>query len=79
MQLKSILNRVQRHQSFVYGTIRLVQKAAQLILKIQIQARKAARLYALDAGCQGQVMTHCRAAALSLCPCGASPSSFSMP
>ena len=78
MPLKSILNRVQRHQSFVYGTIRLVQKAAQLILEIQIQARKGSKAI-LDAGCQGQVMTHCRAAALNLCPCGASQSSFSMP
>jgi hypothetical protein len=40
MQLKSILNRVQRHQSFVYGTIRLVKKAApRLVLEIKIQAR----------------------------------------
>ena len=49
MLLKSILNRVQRHQSFVYGTIHLVQKAAQLILEIQIQARKGSK--AICSGC----------------------------
>ena len=43
MPIKSILNRVQRHQSFVYGSIRLVKKATRLILEIRIRARKGSK------------------------------------
>jgi len=43
MPLKSILNRVQRHQRFVYGTIRRAKKATRLILEIRIRARKGSK------------------------------------
>ena len=43
MQLKSILNLVQRHQSFVYGSIHLVKKATRWILEIRIRARKGSK------------------------------------
>ena len=35
MQLKSILNRVQRHRSFVYGPARLVQHG-RLALEVEL-------------------------------------------
>jgi transposase len=40
MLLKTILNRVQNHSGFVYGSIRLVEEAARLLLEIEIQPRK---------------------------------------
>ena len=43
MQLKSILNRIQMHQGFVYGAVHLVEKAARLLLEIEIHARKGSR------------------------------------
>jgi hypothetical protein len=39
MLLKSILNRVQLHHGFVYGAVRLLEKAARLILEIEIRPR----------------------------------------
>lgn len=43
MQLKSILNRIQIHHGFVFGSIRLVEKAARLLLEIEIRPRKGSR------------------------------------
>jgi transposase len=43
MLLKSILNRVQLHHGFVYGAVRLLEKAARLILEIEIRPRKGCR------------------------------------
>jgi transposase len=43
MQLKSILNRIQMHHGFVYGAVRLVEKATQLLLEIEIHPRKGNR------------------------------------
>jgi len=39
MQLHTILNRVQRHKSFVYETVRLVEGKSRLALEVEIQAR----------------------------------------
>ena len=39
MQIKSILNRIQLHNGFVYGAVRLVEKAAHLLLEIEIRPR----------------------------------------
>src|SRR5436190_12031671 len=39
MQLKTILNRVQKFKSFVYGQVRLQQTGGQLSLIIEMQAR----------------------------------------
>ncbi|MDF1579143.1 MAG: ISL3 family transposase, partial [Desulfuromonadales bacterium] len=43
MLLKSILNRVQFHHGFVFGSIHLVEKAARLLLEIEIRPRKGSR------------------------------------
>ena len=49
MQLKTILNRVERHSSFVYGNIRL--EAGGLI--VLIHARKNSRPTCSRCGCRG--------------------------
>ncbi len=43
MLIKSILNRVQLHHGFVYGSIRLVEKENQLSIEIAIRPRKGSR------------------------------------
>ena len=43
MQIKSILNRIQLHNGFVYGAVRLVERAAHLLLEIEIRPRKGSR------------------------------------
>ncbi|NMC74238.1 MAG: ISL3 family transposase, partial [Geobacteraceae bacterium] len=43
MLLKSILNRVQFHSGFVYGSVRMVEKSARLLLEIEIRPRKGSR------------------------------------
>ena len=42
MQLKTILNRVQKHRSFVYGPARFVQ-GARLTIEVEVRARANAR------------------------------------
>ena len=42
MQVKTILNRIQRHQSFVYGPARLVQ-GARLMLEVEVRPRANSR------------------------------------
>jgi len=42
MQLKTILNRVQKHSSFVYGTIRFIE-AERLTLEVEVQPRENGR------------------------------------
>ena len=42
MQLKTILNRVQKHRSFVYGAARLVQ-GARLAIGVEVRARANSR------------------------------------
>jgi len=48
LQLKTILNRVQKHQSFVYGPMRLVQGAQ---LEIEVEMRTRANSRAKCSGC----------------------------
>lgn len=43
MQLKTILNRVQKYKSFVYGGIKLIEGEEGPVLEVQIQARKGSR------------------------------------
>jgi len=43
MLLKTILNRIQLHHGFVYGAVRLVEKATRLLLEIEIRPRKGSR------------------------------------
>ncbi len=49
MQLKNILNRVEKHKSFVYGTARWVQLKGQDCIEVPIQARRNSR--PLCSGC----------------------------
>ena len=53
MQIKSILNRVQLHSGFVYGSIRLVEKAASQFLEIEIRPRKSSRPICSGCGLPG--------------------------
>jgi len=48
MQVKTILNRIQRHQSFVYGPARLVQGAT---LTLEVEVRPRANSKARCSGC----------------------------
>ena len=43
MLVKSILNRIQLHNGFVYGAVRLVEKTSHLLLEIEIRPRKGSR------------------------------------
>jgi hypothetical protein len=43
MQLKTILNRVAPHKSFVYGKVRWLEDAAQLTLQVEIEPRANGR------------------------------------
>ncbi|MCP4992621.1 MAG: ISL3 family transposase [Gammaproteobacteria bacterium] len=43
MQIKTILNRVQKHKSFVYGAVHLVEGAAVPTLEIEIRPRSNSR------------------------------------
>jgi transposase len=43
MQLKSILNRVQRYKSFVYGKVQWLEKAARPTIEVQIEPRANSR------------------------------------
>lgn len=53
MQLKTILNQVQKQQSFVYEAIRLVKHPSRLVLEIEIQARKGSRPICSECGSPG--------------------------
>lgn len=52
MQVKRILNRVQKHQGFVYTDMELTQEKEQLVLNITIEPRKNSR--AVCSGCGAQ-------------------------
>jgi transposase len=43
MQLKTILNRVQKHRSFVYGRIRWDEAGGEPVVRAQILARANSR------------------------------------
>lgn len=43
MQLQTILNRVEKHKSFVYGKARFVPEAKRLTLQVEIHERKGSR------------------------------------
>ncbi len=43
MQLKTILNRVEKYQSFVYGKIQLIENNPQPELEINLRARQNSR------------------------------------
>jgi transposase len=39
MLLKTILNRIERHKSFVYGKDRILEEEGQLAIEIEVEAR----------------------------------------
>ena len=43
MQLETILNRIEKHQSFVYGKVKLIENDKRLELEIQIKPRRNSR------------------------------------
>lgn len=49
MLVKTILNRVQKHRSFVYGDARLLEEEGRLVLEVDIQPR--ANTKAACSGC----------------------------
>jgi transposase len=49
MLIKSILNRIQLHNGFVYGATRLIEKATRLLLEIEIRPRKGS--HPICSGC----------------------------
>jgi len=49
MQLKTILNRIERHPRFVYGAMQLREDGGRLVLDIEIRARAAGK--AVCSGC----------------------------
>lgn len=53
MQLKSILNRVERHKSFVYGTPRWVEGAGRPTIEVPIEPRANSRAICSGCGCPG--------------------------
>jgi len=49
MQIKTILNRVQRHKGFVYDSVQLCEHAGKLALEVEIKPRKAS--HPICSGC----------------------------
>jgi transposase len=52
MQLKTILNRVEKHKSFVYGEVKLEEEEGRLRLEIEIKARANGVMFC--SGCGGE-------------------------
>lgn len=52
MQIKVILNRIQKQPGFVYGAIRLCQKGDRLVLEIEIRARDNGKAVCSGCGCR---------------------------
>lgn len=55
MQLKTILNRVEKHKSFVYGKIRFGRKAGRLSLVVSVRPRRKSRPVCSGCGHRGRV------------------------
>lgn len=53
MQVKTILNRIEKYQSFVYGKVKLIESDQQLELEIQIQPRRNSRPVCSGCGQKG--------------------------
>jgi len=50
MQIKYILNQIQKHKGFIYGQARLLKKARRMVMEIDIQPRKNS--LPICSGCQ---------------------------
>jgi len=53
MQLKTILNRVQKHKSFVYGNVRWRRREGRLSLSVSVRPRKNSRPVCSECGRRG--------------------------
>ena len=72
MQLKTILNRVQKHSSFVYETVRLVEHP-RLAIEVEVRPRANARAKCSQCGSAAvrrRATTRCRPGASRSCRCG---------
>ena len=56
MQLKTILNRVEKHKSFVYGKVRLSLKGGRLSLVVSLRPRRGSRPVCVGCGRRGPQM-----------------------
>ena len=65
MQLKSILNRVQKHPSFVYETVRLVEHP-QLSIEVRVRPRAGTRATCSQCRRPGPGLRHAGGPALRL-------------
>jgi transposase len=55
MQIKTILNRIQKHRGFVYGTVQLEEQAAGLALTVDIAPHRRNRPRCAGCGEAGPV------------------------
>src|SRR5438270_11502433 len=53
MQLKTILNRVEKHKSFVYGKVRFRRKSGRLSLAVSLRPRRGSRPVCAGCGHRG--------------------------
>lgn len=74
MQLKTILNRVQKFKSFVYGDVEWEEVDGNRVLVVEIWPRQNSR--PICSGCRraGPGYDTLQARLFELCRCGASPS-----
>ena len=73
MQIKTILNRIQKHRGFVYGTVQLEEQIGGLALTVDIAPASRAIGRGVRAAAQpgAQCTTGWRRGASSSCRCGA--------
>jgi transposase len=53
MQLKTILNHVEKHKSFVYGAVRFRQKNKEVAIEVSVRPRQNSRPICSECGCPG--------------------------
>ena len=76
MRIQTILNRVEKFKSFVYGEARLEEQDDGPALVVQMQPRKNSRPYCSGCGRRGRRTTAWRNGGSSSCRCGGSWSSW---
>ena len=79
MQLKTIVNRIERFKSFAHGKTRWADGVERPTIEIEVEARKNGRRSARAAGRYGRATTVCRSGVSSSSRCGGSPFSSSIP
>jgi hypothetical protein len=81
MQVKTILNRIQKYKSFVYGSVKLQKNTRIPVFEIESSCTHAQTVVqsAVAADIKGQAMIGYRDAGLSLSRCGDTRSFSAMP